>query len=37
MRPVVEFYPTIERGSWDKPEYYELLRRAIKYCVDRIE
>jgi len=37
MRPVVEFYPVIERGSWDKPEYYELLRRAIKYCVDRIE
>lgn len=36
MRPVMDFYPTIERGSWEKPEYYELLRRAIKYCVDRI-
>lgn len=36
MRPVAEYYPVIERGSWDKPEYYELLRRAIKYCADRV-
>ncbi len=32
MQPMVPFYPNIERGSWDKPEYYELLRRGIKYC-----
>ena len=37
MRPVVGYYPQIERGSWEKPEYYELLRRGIKYCVDRVE
>jgi type 1 glutamine amidotransferase len=37
MRPVVAYYPQIERGSWEKPEYYELLRRGIKYCVDRVE
>jgi type 1 glutamine amidotransferase len=28
----VPFYPKIENGSWDKPEYYELLRRGIHYC-----
>jgi uncharacterized protein len=28
----IPFYPKIERGSWDKPEYYELLRRGLRYC-----
>lgn len=28
----VPFYPKIERGSWEKPQYYELLRRGIRYC-----
>jgi len=33
MRDInVPFYPKVERGSWDKPEYYELLRRGISYC-----
>lgn len=32
MQPMVPYYPEIERGSWDKPEYYELLRRALRYC-----
>ena len=36
MRPVTDYYPVIEKGSWDKPEYYELLRRSIKYCLDRV-
>jgi type 1 glutamine amidotransferase len=34
MQPMIPFYPTIERGSWEKPEYYELLRRGIRYCVE---
>jgi len=34
MQPMVPYYPNIERGSWDKPEYYELLRRGIRYCID---
>lgn len=33
MQPLIEYYPNIERGSWEKPEYYELLRRGIDYCV----
>jgi uncharacterized protein len=35
MRPLMDYYPQIERGSWEKPEYYELLRRAIRYCAAR--
>jgi uncharacterized protein len=35
MRPLMDYYPKIERGSWEKPEYYELLRRGIGYCATR--
>ncbi len=36
MQPMIDYYPVVERGSWNKPEYYELLRRAIKYCTGRV-
>ena len=32
MTPVADYYPEIEKGSWDRPQYYELLRRGIRYC-----
>ncbi len=32
MQPMVPYYPNIEKGSWDKPQYYELLRRGLAYC-----
>ena len=32
MEPVTDYYPAVEKGSWGKPEYYELLRRGIRYC-----
>lgn len=35
MQPMIDYYPAVERGSWAAPEYYELLRRGISYCVDR--
>lgn len=35
MRPLMDYYPQIERGSWEKPEYYELLRRGLRYCTAR--
>lgn len=31
MAPLMDYYPTIERCSWDQPAYYELLRRAIRW------
>ena len=35
MRPLMDYYPQVERGSWEKPEYYELLRRGLRYCIER--
>jgi uncharacterized protein len=32
MRPLIDRYPKIERGSWQRPQFYELLRRGIDYC-----
>ncbi len=34
MQPMVPFYPKVERGSWQLPQFYELLRRGISYCID---
>jgi hypothetical protein len=31
MPPLVDYYPRIERCSWGKPQYYELLRRGIRW------
>jgi len=31
MQPMIDEYPTIERGAWTQPAYYELLRRGFKY------
>jgi len=28
----IPYYPKIERGRWEKPQYRELLRREIRYC-----
>jgi uncharacterized protein len=33
MAPMVEFYPKIERCSWDVPQYHELLRRGIRWAI----
>ena len=33
MVPLKGYYPTIERGSWETTEYYELLRRAIRWAL----
>lgn len=32
MAPMVPYYPKIERGSWDQPAYYELLRRSLRWA-----
>ncbi len=33
MVPLKDYHPTIDRCSWEKPEYYELLRRAIRWAL----
>ena len=32
MKPVVDYYPQVEKGSWESEQFYELLRRGIRYC-----
>ena len=32
MAPVLDYYPRIERCSWEKPAYYELLRRSLRWA-----
>lgn len=32
MAPLVEYYPTVERCSWEHPGYYELLRRSLRWA-----
>ena len=34
MQPVMDYYPKIERCSWELPQYYELLRRGLRWCLD---
>ena len=34
MQPLVEEYPVLERGSWEVPAYYELLRRGIAWGIE---
>ena len=32
MAPIVPYYPKIERGSWEQPAYFELLRRSLRWA-----
>lgn len=32
MAPIMDYYPRIERCSWNLPAYYELLRRSIVWA-----
>jgi uncharacterized protein len=33
MAPMVEWYPRIERCSWEIAQYTELLRRGLRWCL----
>ena len=34
MFPSRDYYPEVERCSWNVGEYYELLRRAIRWGLE---
>jgi type 1 glutamine amidotransferase len=36
MKPVMDYYPRIERGAWNLPVFYELLRRALQWSAARL-
>ena len=33
MQPLIEEYPAPEDGAWKTPEYYEVLRRGIRWAM----
>lgn len=33
MQPLMDWYENEERGSWKRPEFYELLRRGIRWSI----
>jgi type 1 glutamine amidotransferase len=33
LKPLADFYPFVERGAWQLPVYYELLRRGIRWAL----
>ena len=36
LQPLVDFYPKIERGAWQQPVFYEILRRGIRWAKGEI-
>ena len=34
MQPMMDVYPKMERGAWTVPDYYELLRRGLRWSMD---
>ena len=34
MRPLMDAYPRVERGSWESPVFLELLRRSLRWCLE---
>jgi type 1 glutamine amidotransferase len=32
MQPMLDFYPVIERGSWDVPAFRTILERAVRWA-----
>ena len=37
MVPITDYYPEIERCSWELPVFYDLLRRGIQWSVDGVD
>ena len=33
MRPLMDYYPQVERGSWELPVFYELVRRGLRWAI----
>ena len=34
MQPLMDFYPQPEKGSWELPVFYDLLRRGLAWAAD---
>lgn len=31
MQPLLDWFPDVQRGAWDSPVYYDLLRRGLRW------
>ena len=36
MQPVMDYYPQVERCSWELPQFYELVRRGIRWALGEL-
>ena len=36
MQPMMDVYPKMERGAWTVPDFYELLRRGLRWTTGEI-
>jgi hypothetical protein len=36
MPPVMDWYPRVERCSWERPQYHELLRRGLRWALGEL-
>lgn len=34
MNGITDFYPAVERGAWELPVFYELLRRGLRWAIN---
>ena len=37
MQPLLDFWPTVDRGAWDLPVFRTLLRRGIEWSFEALE
>jgi hypothetical protein len=35
LRPLMDYYPNVDRCAWEQPVYYELLRRGIAWAKEK--
>ena len=35
MRPLMDHYPRVERGAWELPVFHELVRRGLRWAMER--
>ena len=33
MRPLMDYYPQVERGAWELPVFHELVRRGLSWAM----
>ncbi|MFA7556005.1 MAG: ThuA domain-containing protein [Spongiibacteraceae bacterium] len=34
MQPLMDYWPSVDRGAWDLPVFYTLLRRGIQWAIE---